>query len=810
MSIRYNTQALFVTPENVSGSLNTGDIIQISRVQSTSYQIELQRTNVKSLGLSYIVDDKPEPPYVSFDVEYLVTNGKNERNFGLTIDGLHGALHNISSAERDLFAVVKNDTVVAVGNCMLSKYTVNAAVNEFVKASVELKGFHIQVDAGLSGNLLPRVDAKGNETTYQYSLPEFSQDARVRSAGYIADNIYVAPHDIRIKFLNELALGTVLEGNGKSHLQNFSISVSIDRDEMTQLGDVYPIRRSVKLPAEVLLSTSFVMEKPIADNIKNYFCQNTYDLNIDIYDNNHRSIDEFWEEQFNTIRLKYLFRGLKLKGVRSSDSIDNKKSVTIDWSVDIGGLDDPQKNFFISGNYGRYLFPIESVVDISGGASSGSALRPVIREIKYKRVKGDIFQSDFDIDFSGNYNLRVNEPEYAVYYDGSNDVISGSGHFGNNIVKSYVEANFDAINYNYDDFNSKGYVKKFSTLYSKYVVGFPKWFERETGSFPFVIHGITTESEPIEISIANVPSWIDATVDTPVFEITPEKPYYFNKLNLGVNDFKFPSGYNFDICLLVGNKSLKKAYIINCETPEGYNVTLPSPLRRRTTLFLEPYNPHYSLFNEDGDVTSIQNRSIRGDYFSGVNGSSFAQFKLGENRYLSFDGTDFLTNTSFWPHDFRNFSVFALYRPTGLYSGEESLIRMYDASGVSGVSININDEFYIKKNGAMEAEMSYSTSSGVSGLQTYHHLPLSVPYSWRDNEWNTLSITYDGNILCGKAGTSGVKRQALEITNVANLNRVDLFSGFHGDVAEFILFPYKFNEVETANIEEYLKFKWGV
>ncbi len=819
-TVKYDTQAVFVGPAFPTGNLTTGDITQISRVQATSYSIELERENVLGLGSANANDQIKNAPIVNLSFDYLVTNGENEKRLGFTVDGHHGTMLGLNSGERDFFLLINkpNETpmVLAIGNGMLAKYSVQGQLNSFLKASAEVRGFNIQLDAGTSGNFGPRVDIDGvPERTYTYALPAVTEEIRDREEGQIEDNIYVGPQHLDVHFPNNSAFGMIMSGENKSYLQSFNFSLGLDRTEATQLGEKYPFKRCLQLPTSLTLSATLLLSNFVADNIQNYFCQKEYDIEIDIKNNKCSNTDEFWETEYNSTKLKYMFKGMKLKNFSSSDSIGDRKAVNLEWSVPIGNLLDVNKNFLMSGDFGRYLFPVDSFRDVSGEQSvTGQNLQPFVKEIVYKRSKVDVEVPEFSFEMKGQFDTLSGDLPYLVFYQGD----SGFLPYAQNLNPEIIEENFfwraDGYSTVFDGIPTSGYSQKFSTLVPRYNVGSPTLFDTHTGQYYFYFKGYGFNTEPVQINFAGLPTWIDPYIEEASFSIDPYKPYYFNKLGLTVNAFDVPTGQSFDFQLQARNSKFQKIYNFSAQTPYSFHVALPESLSKKTSLFLQPYDETEVSRTATNEIISVSDSSPRNFTFSGVTGSgylpgysykslndkSFATFETG--AYLRYTVASGVSGWSGLRQDFTNFSFFAVYRPRSTSESDAPILKF--SSQISG---NQNAAFFGRK--ALSEDFEYYYTS-VGGSQSTH---INLVSSFAYDAWNMVSVISDGRRASGYRGGNFI--QGTNFTGATSgtngtFTHIDIATNdFHGDVAEIILFPYTLFQSEIDNVHNYLKYKWG-
>ena len=158
----YNTQAL---ADAAGGDVRTG-IMQLRRVQSANYSFSINRQDVNQFGqLARIDSVSIEPPTVTLDFSYYLTNGVNERLLGFNVDGASSALDDeillgkTAAADnpggKNFFilttpegtdavgntGVDSEKSVIALGNGFVSNYSIEAAVGGMPTASVTVDGY---------------------------------------------------------------------------------------------------------------------------------------------------------------------------------------------------------------------------------------------------------------------------------------------------------------------------------------------------------------------------------------------------------------------------------------------------------------------------------------------------------------------------------------------------------------------------------------------------------------------------------------------------------------------------------------------
>ena len=222
--IIYQSEALYVGP--ITGGKTNGHK-ELHRVQDISHDMSITRTDIFEFGRLAALDRVMiEPPSVTLDFSYLLTNGENEANMGLAvaqhssvgiassvaaaaglfakgtfpnmISGIVGDME-LGGGEKNYYVVTvpegldadgdtsvgtddyNNHSIVGFGNGVLSNYSVNGAVGDFPSASVSIEAYNLSFISGntsptdpagtawLSGDALPSIN-KGNNSIVQGSF----------------------------------------------------------------------------------------------------------------------------------------------------------------------------------------------------------------------------------------------------------------------------------------------------------------------------------------------------------------------------------------------------------------------------------------------------------------------------------------------------------------------------------------------------------------------------------------------------------------------------------------------------------------
>lgn len=181
-----------------AGASQTG-IQQLRRVQSANYSFSINRQDVNQFGqLARIDAVSIEPPTVTLDYSYYLTNGLNERLMGMNVSGDNTALaseiidgvvcgEDINAGGKNYFILTtceghdavgnKDDeedkSVIALGNGFVSNYSIEAAVGSMPTASVTVDGLNLRSYTGTQDLQIPAVNTNFGTpiNDVEFSLP---------------------------------------------------------------------------------------------------------------------------------------------------------------------------------------------------------------------------------------------------------------------------------------------------------------------------------------------------------------------------------------------------------------------------------------------------------------------------------------------------------------------------------------------------------------------------------------------------------------------------------------------------------------
>jgi hypothetical protein len=293
--IIYQSQALYVG-EKSDATANK----ELHRVQDVSFNVDVPRVDINEFGqLSQLSREITEPPTVSLDFSYYLTNGVNEERLGFSMNettstpktaaSLASSISRIIETanevdELNYYVVTKpegkdahenantsSDGVIAIGNGFVTSYSVEAAVGDYPTASVSVEAANLAFgDYDTVKNPAINEVTGDKEEDAKVVLPK-STNALV---GDLDGLTALRSGDITVEFFDSVgaaegglkAGGAILPGqdavDGQSvHVQNFSVETPLARTPLNKIGNFFPFSREIDFP----ITGTFSMTANLAD-----------------------------------------------------------------------------------------------------------------------------------------------------------------------------------------------------------------------------------------------------------------------------------------------------------------------------------------------------------------------------------------------------------------------------------------------------------------------------------------------------------------------------------------------------------------
>ncbi len=349
-----------------AGTITPSETTQMHRVQSTSYDMSVNRQDVQEFGkLARISSEIIEPPSVSFNMDYLLADGHNETGIGLSAatsnppNALSGILSNLPQAEKNIYVFTAPEGLDAhgvspqattnqffsFGNCFLTNYSVNLAVDEIPNVSTAWECSNVRIEEGASNGIVnPAIVTTGQGIPTSYTGLVTFPTPSTGSLSVAA----LRPGDITIDFgTTDLQVGgPVLPGTTSAdtktamHVQSVSIEVPLSRTPQQRLGSAFPFSRELDVPITVTLSVSANLADITEGSLVDLICEQEETRDIVITLNDPCTSD---------LNMKFELKGAILESSNYSLAVgDNAKSVDLTFTAQLGGGNDQARGLFIT------------------------------------------------------------------------------------------------------------------------------------------------------------------------------------------------------------------------------------------------------------------------------------------------------------------------------------------------------------------------------------------------------------------------------------------------------------------------------
>ena len=394
----YQSEALFVGQKTgvTDAHTSANDIKQLHRVQSANYAFSVARTDVNQFGELAAIDRVVlDTPTVSLDYSYLLSNMSNEENMGFFVNtkevgtsdlvsALSGIL-NKTEDERNYFIQTSREgedavgdttrdddsltgigaqaDTIGIGNGFITSYSSEASVGGFPTVSVAVEGMNMLFATGTQNVPNPGINRiDGSASTTKASLPTVSGDFKASSeqSGILSIST-LRPGDITIKIAEHSTDGSfgsddydlggaklptaAGDATESANIQSYNISFDLGRTPIQRLGNRFAFAREVDFPVNVSLSLDAIMTDLTTGNLNDLVdCEKSYDIQIQL-----KGITGSACDTVKTDVAAYVLKNMKPDSQSYSSSIGDNKTVTLDFSTQIGGPRDTNAGVFFKG-----------------------------------------------------------------------------------------------------------------------------------------------------------------------------------------------------------------------------------------------------------------------------------------------------------------------------------------------------------------------------------------------------------------------------------------------------------------------------
>ena len=372
----YQSEAVYVGPSPASGFHfgtlgtfggssndlhNSNNLVkQLQRVQTANYSFNVERTDVNQFGQLAAIDRIIlTNPTVSLDLSYINANLANENILGFNVvsGNAESTVQSIvdfmggSGDERNYFIRTVSEGsdavdfassasgtvngVIGIGNGRVTSFSTEASVGNFPTTTINIEGYNMKFDKGTSGNFVPAINlVNGNTLSNFYTLPTANQNVGIGSGNAISA---LRPGDITVSIPSITGADTAT-----MNVQSYTLSLDIGRTPIEKLGNRFAFTRPIDFPLTVSLSVDAQVTDLVAGNFAGLLVEDsTYSPSITIKS----------PTDSNLTMAKYTLKGAKLDSEEFSSDIGSNKTVTLNFSAQVGGPQDSTNGLFMNGQF---------------------------------------------------------------------------------------------------------------------------------------------------------------------------------------------------------------------------------------------------------------------------------------------------------------------------------------------------------------------------------------------------------------------------------------------------------------------------
>ena len=372
----YQSEAVYVGPSPASGFHfgtlgtfggssndlhNSNNLVkQLQRVQTANYSFNVERTDVNQFGQLAAIDRIIlTNPTVSLDLSYINANLANENILGFNVvsGSTDSTVQSIldfmggSGDERNYFIRTVSEGsdavnfassasgtvngVIGIGNGRVTSFSTEGSVGNFPTTTINVEGYNMKFDKGTSGNFVPAINlVNGNTLSNFYTLPTANQNVGIGSGNAISA---LRPGDITVSIPSITGADTAT-----MNVQSYTLSLDIGRTPIEKLGNRFAFARPIDFPLTVTLSVDAQVTDLVAGNFAGLLVEDsTYSPSITIKS----------PTDSNLTMAKYTLKGAKLDSEEFSSDIGSNKTVTLNFSAQVGGPQDSANGLFMNGQF---------------------------------------------------------------------------------------------------------------------------------------------------------------------------------------------------------------------------------------------------------------------------------------------------------------------------------------------------------------------------------------------------------------------------------------------------------------------------
>lgn len=241
---------------------------EVQRVQSCNYNFAIERTDINQFGELAAIDRLIiQEPTVAVDMSYYFGPTGNETALGLTLTaGQHaltgiiastglGSTVAISTSAAGAEGSAAATSVIAIGNCYLSSWSLEAAVGGIATVSCALQGQNITF--GTTNTLNPEMTAAGLVTAGNAT-------ASVHTAAASSDLTAIRPGGITVALGGASDAAPLGINEADMKIQSINFSMALSREPIRRLGSNFAFCRELTFPISCTMSITAIVGDTVA------------------------------------------------------------------------------------------------------------------------------------------------------------------------------------------------------------------------------------------------------------------------------------------------------------------------------------------------------------------------------------------------------------------------------------------------------------------------------------------------------------------------------------------------------------------
>ena len=375
----------YLQPFSISYPGTTAGVLSVGVATGGLYAGQVTGIMINDPGeVSYKVNGQTvtNTTYTSIDLVTGITNAGSVANFSPTLSNIYpeatGVILNTScisgiltkvSDDKNYFirtVAAGNDvsiattgtldqSIIALGNGVITSYTVNGAVGEFPNVAVACEALNMLFLTGANNFKsstagarypLPSVDENGSRVNGTFSLPDFNDRSN------LSQNVSVfKPGEIILdlsRYTSSGGFGIDSSSQSSLNAQSFSLAINLPRENLRRLGNTYAYTKEITFPINYSLSVDVLVSDLRAGNLSNIVSGEDFkfDATISYIKPGTRN------SSLGAITgARYTLKNTQIDSIDFSSSIGANKTATLTFGGQMSSPQDTSKGVLMHGDY---------------------------------------------------------------------------------------------------------------------------------------------------------------------------------------------------------------------------------------------------------------------------------------------------------------------------------------------------------------------------------------------------------------------------------------------------------------------------